>query len=277
MALPATGSVPDQEGVLRDLARRGARGGTIDPHRAMLKLPDPGRRLAASAVIALIGVAGLLVALPALGMAWTAIFRQAHAFLGLPGAVVERSVVGLGRLHFTIPTVTFDAVLPDSTALLVAAVVTVAVFVASFALRGRLVPVAYFVRALALVQATAVLYFTFWPQFFPYRLPEYLVGQLETGLVVMGLIPPVLGFTFYLFDLSLVRKLALTVMVLGHLTVFLPLLAMLHAYLVTIGTLVVLPTLFLVFGLLLHVMVFVAFYGWAMSWPSALWQEPKRS
>lgn len=277
MASPATGSAAGGEGVLRDLARRGARGGTIDPHRAMLRLPDPGRRLAASAVTALVGVAGFLLALPALGAFWTVIFRRTHAFLGLPGAVVERSVMVMGRLHFAIPTVTFDAAAPDGTALLVAAVATVAVFAASFWLRGRLIPLAYFVRALAMVQATAVIYFRFWPELFPYRLSEYLVGQLQAGLVVMGLIPLVLGFTFYLFDLSLVRKFALTVMVLGHLAVFLPLLAMLHAYLVTIGTLVVLPTLFLMFGLLLHIMVFVAFYGWAMSWPSALWQEPKRS
>ncbi len=277
MASPVTGSAAAREGLLRTLARRGARGGTIDPHRAMLKLPDAGRRLAMASTTALIGVAGLLASLPLLGTAWTWIFRQAHAFLGLPGTVVQRSASVLGRIHLTVPTLTFDAIPPDGTALLAATIATLAVFGLSFALRGPLIPLAYFVRALALVQSTAIVYFRFWPEYFPYRLSEYLVGQLQAGLVVMGLIPLVLGFTFYLFDLSLIRKLTLTVMILGHLAIFLPLLAMMHAYLVSLGTLVVLPTLFLMFGLLLHVMVFVAFYGWAMSWPSALWQEPRRS
>lgn len=242
----------------------------------MLKLPDPGRRLALAAVTALAGVAGFLTSLPAVGAAWVWIFRQAHAWLGLPGGVAARPAAVLDLIRFTVPTLTFEAAVPDGPALMAAALATLAVFGVSFLMRGRLIPLAYFVRALAVVQSTAVIYFRFWPEAFPYRLSEYLVGQLQAGLVVMGLIPLVLGFTFYLFDLSLARKLALTVMVLVHLAVFLPLLALVHAWLVAAATLVVLPALFLMFGLLLHVMVFVAFYGWAMSWPSALWQEPAR-
>jgi hypothetical protein len=36
------------------------------------------------------------------------------------------------------------------------------------------------------------------------------------------------------------------------------------------GTALVMPVLFLLFGLPLDVLILVAFYGWALSWPGAL-------
>jgi hypothetical protein len=41
-------------------------------------------------------------------------------------------------------------------------------------------------------------------------------------------------------------------------------------------SLVVMPVLFLMFGLVLDVMIFVAFYGWGMSWDGVLGQERRR-
>jgi len=58
-------------------------------------------------------------------------------------------------------------------------------------------------------------------------------------------------------------------MLLVHLAVFLPLQAVVHAYVIYRGSLLTMPVLFLVFGVLLDVFVYVALYGWGMSWRSA--------
>jgi len=85
----------------------------------------------------------------------------------------------------------------------------------------------------------------------------------------MGLVPLLLGLTLHVFDLPLWRKLLLTVLLLLHLAVFVPLNVLLHVWLVMRGTAIVMPVLFLLFGLLLDVFIFVAFYGWALSWGGA--------
>ncbi|MBL8987238.1 MAG: hypothetical protein JNJ80_13270 [Gemmatimonadetes bacterium] len=275
MASPVTGRLTDRERLLRVLSQRGARGGRIEAHRAMLRLPNAGRRLSASLLLGVAGLAGFVALLPTLGAFWGTLFRRIHAALGLPGPVVERPTA-FGPVEFTVPTVAFDAPVPMPRDLAIAAGVVAGLIVISLALRGRWLPAAYFLRAVAVVLTTAVGFFAFWPDQFPYRLSEYVVGHLQAGLVVMGLVPLVLGFTFYLFDLSVLRKILLTAMVLGHLAIFLPLQAMFHALVVSQLTLVAMPVLALLFGILLDVMVFVAFYGWAMSWPSALWEEVPR-
>ncbi|MGE0443307.1 MAG: hypothetical protein AB7L66_21385 [Gemmatimonadales bacterium] len=277
MASPVTGNeARAQERFLRDLSRRGVRGGTIDPHRAMLRLPNPGRRLAASAALALGVLAGYLALLPAIGRLWLLIATEVHARIGMPGAIVERPEAVLGLIRFAVPTITFDGVVPDRNSLLITGAVAAVLLLASAGLRGRWLPLAYFVRAVVVVLGTAILYFSLWPDRYPYRLPQYLVGHLEAGLVMTGLVPVVLGLTFYLFDLTVARKLLLTALIMGHLVVFLPLQGLLHAWLVSEWTLVAMPVAFLLFGLLLDVMVFVAFYGWGMSWPSSLWEEARR-
>jgi hypothetical protein len=55
-----------------------------------------------------------------------------------------------------------------------------------------------------------------------------------------------------------------------HLSVFLPLQVLVHVGLVLKGSALVMPVLFLIFGLLLDVLILVAFYGWALSWPGTL-------
>ncbi|HET9274661.1 MAG TPA: hypothetical protein VFN96_01185, partial [Gemmatimonadales bacterium] len=90
------------------------------------------------------------------------------------------------------------------------------------------------------------------------------------GLVVMALVPVLLGFTLHVFDLPLWKKAFLTLALLVHLAVFLPLQGLVHAWLVLHGTALVMPVLFLAFGLLMDVLIFVAFYGWALSWRGEL-------
>jgi len=105
-------------------------------------------------------------------------------------------------------------------------------------------------------------------------LPQYTLGFLQAGCAVLVLVPLVLGLTFYPFDIAVWRKVLLTAMVVGHMAVLLPLQVALHSYVVYHLSLLALPTMFFLWGLLIEVFVFVAFYGWGMSWPDAARATP---
>ena len=80
--------------------------------------------------------------------------------------------------------------------------------------------------------------------------------------------PLVLAMIYFIFDFSLLRKLGLTLVVMLHLAVLIPFQFVIHAYIIHRFSLLFMPILFMLFGLLLEVSVGIAFYGWAMSWQS---------
>ena len=92
------------------------------------------------------------------------------------------------------------------------------------------------------------------------------------GATVVALVPIVLGLTYYIIDVGLLQKIGLTLAVMGHLLVFIPLQYALQSYVVAHGSLLFLPISFILFGLLPEIMIFIAFYGWGMSWPA---REPR--
>jgi hypothetical protein len=248
---------------------RGHKGGVIAPHRAMVGLPLTVWRLATSVLLTVGGLAGYLAALPMLGRAWLLLFLAGRDFLGLRFPLGTQELVLPGGRSLTIPVVATLTPLPDTRVLWVAGGISALLVLLSFLLPRRFTPLRYFLRLLALLQTSAILFFAWSPEPFPYRIEDHVFILLTSGLVVMGLVPLLLGLTLHVFDLPLWRKLLLLVLILPHLALFVPLNALLHVWLLLHGTAVIMPVLFLVFGLLLDVFVFVAFYGWALSWPSA--------
>jgi len=91
--------------------------------------------------------------------------------------------------------------------------------------------------------------------------------MLLFGLIFIGLMPAVLGFTFYIFDVSIWKKIALTAVTVAHLTLFIPLQYLAHACILRVS-LLFLPILYFALGPLMDVIVFIAFYSWGMSWRS---------
>lgn len=239
----------------------------------MVGLPWTFWRFFTTVVLALGGLAAFLLALPAIGRLWTLIFVEARSRL-FPGTPLgDQTLAPLAALEFSLPVLALPTPAPDIEALLLTSAVTAAVVLATFLLTPRWTPLRYFLRLLAFLQATAVAFFALWPGGFPYRLIDHVQLLMVAGLVVMALVPLVLGFTLHVFDLALWRKVLLTLAVLIHLAGFIPLKVLVHGWLVVHGTAVLMPMLFLVFGLLLDVFVFVAFYGWALSWKSELEQR----
>lgn len=225
----------------------------------------PGRVIRA-VVLALTGFGGVVAALPALCRLYDWFFTQAALWFALPAGVATHEIRIGSLLAVPVPYLTLDAPWPGNWHWFAVGGATLAAIILSFALPARWLPARYFLRFVAIVQLVSLVYFRLAAPPFLYPLPGYLAGLLTAGLAVLTLIPLVLGFGFYIFDHTLRQQIALTLMVLAHLAVFLPLQVLIHGGLSHHLSVLVQPTLFLVFGLLLEVLVFVAFYGWAMSW-----------
>jgi hypothetical protein len=251
---------------LEALRVRGVRGGIIAPHRSMVGLSWTVWRLLTTLVLSLGGFALFLAGLPWLGRFWQLLFERTRDFVGINAPLGDQPFSLPGNVHFSLPFIAAVTPLPDLRTLWIAGGAAAVVMLASFLLPERFTPLKYFLRLLALLQGTAVFYFAVSAQPFPYRLIDHVFVLETAGLVVMGLVPLLLGFTLHVFDLALWKKLLLTLAILAHLAVFVPLQVLVHIWLVVHGTAVLMPVLFLVFGLPLDVLAFVSFYGWALSW-----------
>ena len=183
------------------------------------------------------------------------------------GATVVMRSVNLGFYDLWIPTVDVEGTLPSASTWWVTAIVCLVSFVLSYVIKpNRGLPFIYILRATVLLQSTALLYFAFIPASFPQVLQAYVVNNLFMGICLIALIPWILGATYYLFDFSLLQKIALTLLILLFFVVALPLQYLLHVNLIAHGSMLFMPLLYLMFGLFVDVMAFVALYSYGMSW-----------
>jgi hypothetical protein len=245
----------------------GFRGGRIAPHRAMIGIEVSWTLLVDMLVLPGIFSVTMLLLLNPLMVAWRAYFEAVRLPLGLPGYVATR-IFEVGPLAVAIPFFTAPSSWPGSTDLTTGWLITVLLLTVGMFLRGRLLPLGYLLRVLAIVQTVAQLWFTFMPPPFAYDLPTYMNGQLVYGVVVLVLAPFLVAFTFNIFDFRLSQKLLMGLLLLGHLSVLIPLLASLHAFIIFNASLLAIPMLFFAFGVLFILFVYVALYGWGMSWRS---------
>jgi hypothetical protein len=249
---------------------RGVRGGLITPHRSMVGLPWTALRFGTTLLLSVGGLALLYVGLPTIGRAWQLIFERVRDWVGISAPLGDQLWTLPGGLEFTLPVLAVATPLPGPTELRIGALVAVLVVGLSLLLPARFTPLKYFLRLLAILTGSAVGFFALSSESFPYRLQDHVFILLSAGLVIMALVPLVLGLTLHVFDLAFWKKLLLTVGILAHLAVFIPLKVLVHVWLVLHGSALLMPMLFLAFGLLLDVLVFVAFYGWALSWRGEL-------
>lgn len=262
------GQLPDRAARLADLKARGVRGGIIPAHRAMAGLAITRRTILMAALLGLGSAAAVFASLNPLAELWARGFEALVGPLGLPGGVGTRIASVLGLATIQTPYLLAEAGPPSQATWRLVALVAGAVLLLSVVLPQRFTPLRYFLRFAVALQGISLGYFALAPAgSFPYTLESYTGGLLAAGQVVLLLLPVILGFTFYLFDISWTRKLLLTILLIGHLAVLIPLQVAAHAWLISRGSLLLLPVLFLLFGILVQVMVFVAFYGWGMSWP----------
>jgi YaiO family outer membrane protein len=257
-----------------DLRHRGHRGGYILEHRALLTSRWGGDKLLAAAGLSVGLLLAWLFTMKWVSLLWAEVLSFWSEVLGMRAYVTTVHYRFGDVFGFAAPYLHFRSPVPDVVDLLVGAVITFVVFVATFLLPRRHLPLVYFLRVVVFFQACAQLFFTFVPLSFPYGASGYIHGVLIAGLAFVALVPVVLAFTYYIFDFSFSRKLGLTLLVMLHAVVVIPLQFTAHAYILYHTSLLMMPLLFFVFGLPLNVVTFIAFYAWGASWKNTLYREP---
>jgi hypothetical protein len=252
---------------LEDLRHRGHRGGLIAPHRAFLRVRPTMADGAVSAVL----VIGLSLAwvrlLPLVGEFWGWIFRVWIRWLGLHADVMMVPQGWAPRIHFSLPFLSLSAGGINTVVWTVTAAATLGIFLSTQLASEEHIGWLYIVRAIVFIQGSALLYFAVAAARFPHDVPTYTTGMLAFGVILIGLVPAVLGLTFYMFDFPAWKKAALTLLIMCHLVLFVPLQYLLHAWLLHCSILFM-PVLYFVCGPFLDVLIFVCFYSWGMSWQS---------
>ncbi|HEX8552242.1 MAG TPA: hypothetical protein VF681_11895 [Abditibacteriaceae bacterium] len=261
------GGSPQGASRLERLRFRGARGGIIAQHRSMRTVEMPRGEIIISIGLAITATGLWLLAMPWVLRFWAAIFGFGRVLLDIPEPV-RIEPYRLGWFKFDLPSISLPSAPPDVTMWWITLIVSVVLFILSFPLGRRSIPWTYMLRAILFVQFTALAFFAWAPVKFVYGLQDYMANLLMASLAFLTLVPFVLSLTYYIFDVGLLKKLFLTFITIGHLCVLVPLQYLIHAYLIYNGSLLFMPVLYLVFGLSLDVMTFVAFYAWGMSWQS---------
>ena len=238
----------------------------IHQHRGIAKLPARQRRLLWAVALGLVVTAGWLLLLRPVGLLWGHLLAAVQAALVPEGTVMMIWQPLWGEMALAVPYLSLPAGPPSTLLWWGTLIGTVLGLIASWALPERWVPLRYFLRALVFIQATALLFFVVRPEEFPYTLDDYLHGLTLASLLVVSLVPMVLAFTYYILDFSLRQKLALTACILGYMVLLVPLQYLVHSVLIHHASYLFMPMLYLVGGVPLNVLAFIALYGWGMSW-----------
>jgi len=234
-------------------------------HRALAKMPLGKSGMAAAAGLSFGLTLAAVYGLPFLCLAWRAALAAGIRWLGLKAQIEIISYRPLSGFSVAVPYLRAQEGLVDPAKFWFTAAAAVLLFALTFLFSDRFLPLAYVLRAILLVQMSSVVFFGFFAARFPHTASSYLSGLINTEMGLIVLTPAFLGLTYYIFDFGILKKLALTLLMVGHLAVLLPLQVLLHAVVLQISILYM-PVLYMFFGLPLQVMVLIAFYAWGTSW-----------
>jgi hypothetical protein len=243
---------------------RGHRGGVIAMHRALNHFHLGPMNLASAVSLCLLFSSIWLVVLPRVCRFWGHFFTWALTWLPIHARLeLEEHRFLLIRLQ--IPCLRIEPVLPGLRVWSLAAGLTVLLFVATFLLSKRLTPIAYLIRAVLVLQATALGYFLLWPLRFPHTPDGYMQALMTAGIGLISVVPFLFALTYYIFEFGLLKKAVLTALTMAYLALFLPFQVLMQA-LVLQKTILFMPLLYIVFGMPVSVLLIIAFYSWGMTW-----------
>lgn len=245
----------------------GSRHGIIKPHRGLRQLTSDPRQVLESIVLICAGTAAWVFAMPAVGHLWLWMVGTAVQVLRIEGSVAAGTPMIPHFAGGLMPALQMPWSRPSIAAMAVTAVVSIVALVATFKIPSRFLPLAYWIRALAAVELSAVAFFALSGADAVANVAD---ATLAAGVVMIGMVPTLFGLTLYMFDPSLRRGALIMACTMGHLVVLLPLQYLLQLSLLQASSQLLAPACFLALGPALDVMIIVAFYGWAMG------RDPRR-
>lgn len=252
--------------LIETLRFRSHSGRIIRRHRALRRIDFVVSSWLHPVLLPPIAVVSLWVVLDPVLSAWREFLRRGLAALGLPDGVAVEPVPIAGFLHADIPYPLLETGPPEPERWAVHFAVTLAAMLGAYLFLRRHLPLAYLVWALAIVHLTALAWFHYLPAEFSHDIASHVRSGLTMNVALVFIVPWILAVALYPFDISLLHKIAGTVLICGALLVFAPMQYLLHAWLLHHESLLVMPVLFMFCGLLADVVMFIALYAWAMSW-----------
>jgi len=252
---------------------QGHRGGVIAMHRALNYFRLGPLQLLMSVSLFLFFSAIWIASLPSVCRFWSGFFRQSLLLLPLHGTL-EVAEYNYHSFRLGIPYIRIYPTLPDLRIWFLTCLATGLLFISTFFLPQRWVPLIYLARTVLAVQGTSLVYFALWPMRFPHAPDSYLESLITSGIGLITVVPLFYALSYYIFDFGFWKKAVLTGLTLAHLTVFLPFQVVLQA-LVLQSTILFMPVLYIVFGVPVLVLLIVAFYSWGMTWPFRSARQPE--
>lgn len=154
---------------------------------------------------------------------------------------------------------------PSPTHIAATAVIAAAVWLWSDRLSDRFHPLKISLRALCLIQWSACLFFWLAPASFPYSISSHASALMGMGFGFMLTIGPMLALGWGILRTPVLHKILAPVAFLAYFAVMLPHKTLLQIWLLEHLSILFMPLLFLCFGALLDLWMFVALYAWLVS------------
>lgn len=253
--------------VLERLRFQSHSGRVIRRHRALQRIDFQRASIVHPVLLLLAAYAALAFGIDLITDFWTATFAFWLPHLALPTLLEARSGTLLNLLPYTVAAPAFDGRQPDFAAArisLVACVVAMSLAVA--VLRRAALPIGYLVWAASLIQLVATASFWLVPGAFTHTITSHVGSGLEFALILLVFTPMLLAFSYYVFDYPLAHKLCGSVVILGGIILVTPYQYLMHVVLIDSASIIVMPVIYVLFGYLFSIAVFIALYAYAMSW-----------
>lgn len=208
----------------------------------------------------------LMAALPSLALLWFKPFLMQSWFgvitwwssrLDLPLTLV--SIGGVDSLQWR--AAESGSLVPAAGNGTITAAVVIAVYAGTFWMSDRQTPLKYVLRALCLIQASALLFFMFRPSMFSYTVAGHLTSMLDAGYYLMLTVAPLLALGWGVLRVPTYQKLLYPILMVAYFAVMVPHKALLHALILQYFSVLFMPILYLCFGTVFDLMVFVALYS----------------
>jgi len=240
-------------------ARQEARSPT-PVHRALLRARLRGSVIVQTLLIAVVLTALLVWVQQPLLLFWQETILFWCGLLGIPlapGAFPGGVLAWTPRSAVTLA--------PSPAIALGASAVVVVLYGTTYWMRDAMTPVKYLVRALCVLQLIALAFFLVVPSWFAYSVPQHVQSMLSAGYILMLAVPVLISGGYALLRIPAWERLAHPLLLLVYFAVMVPHQAVLHAWLLQHLSVVVMPVLYLCFGVVFDMLIFVALYSWLAS------------
>lgn len=274
MALSLASSRNSRGRRFRDTARefivrwryRGHTGRLIRRHRALRSLDVQTSSFAHPLILTATTIAAIVLARDIVIVAWVETLDFWCKSIGIETTIRVRTMTLFDGFNYQSPVLRLETVLPNEQSLKYSLAAVVGALVASYLFTRRFLPLCYLVWALGFIQLLSIGFFYFRPGLFPYSTATHIAASLEAVLMLLFVVPLILMFAYYPLNFSLLKKIALTSYLLLMIGIFTPHLYACHIVILQNYSVLYMPLLFTMFGVLPIILMFVAIYAWGMSW-----------